>query len=142
MSETVSIEQFIREGGQLVYAVQGTSMLPLLHPGRDLVYVSKADVSSLKRFDVILFRSEDHYVLHRIIRITDHGFVTAGDHNDYTEEVNDSDVVGVMTGLVRDGKKTEITSAGYQICCRGINAVRPFRKAFRRLKRAVSKVIR
>jgi len=58
--------------------VKGSSMEPFLHSDQTIVTLAKVD--SIRRFDIILFKSDiDNYILHRIIHITTKGILTMGD---------------------------------------------------------------
>ena len=62
-------EQLAHGSAQL--PVTGSSMLPMLREGRDLVRLVKAD-GPLDRGEVLLYRRENgQYVLHRLIRMAD-----------------------------------------------------------------------
>ena len=71
------------------YIVLSGSMEPA-YPTGSLIYVQKANPNELKAGDVITFHMSGNVVVtHRIIDITDQGFVTKGDAN----EVVDSFIV-------------------------------------------------
>ena len=65
----------LEEAEYVPLVISGGSMTPFLAPGRDIVYLSKAD-RILKRGDMVLYqRKNGDYVLHRILR-ADHGSYT------------------------------------------------------------------
>ncbi len=112
-----SIEDYLNERGSLTYSNVGTSMLPLLRQGRDL-FIVRAKVSG-ERFrvgDVILYkRPPDSYVLHRIVSLQEDGYVLLGDNCVNREYgIRDEDILGVMTGYVRDGQEHRVTEKQYQ----------------------------
>ena len=66
----------------------GYSMYPVIVPGRDYVYIEKADYGTLKRGDVILYKRpepESIYVLHRIYKVKPDGVYTVGDNQSVCE---------------------------------------------------------
>ena len=77
MSETSTFEEIIEKDGYLVYTCKGFSMMPLLRQHRDLVVISKI-TEPLKKYDVILFKRNGKYILHRILTVKDGAYDTAG----------------------------------------------------------------
>lgn len=71
-----------RAAGGGFAAVSGKSMEPLFHSG-DLVALMKR--SDLKKGDIIVFKTGNTYVIHRIIYVYEHNgymcYVTQGDNN-------------------------------------------------------------
>ena len=64
-----NIERSIKELGYAVVPITGTSMLPLLKEGRDLVELESCSQERLKKGDVVLYKKNDGtLVLHRIIK--------------------------------------------------------------------------
>ena len=104
MSEPVSFEAHLAEHGSLTYTNKGSSMEPLLRQGRDLFTVTKKSSDRCRVGDVVLFRHRGSYVLHRVIRVREDGYVCRGDNAVGTETVPEAEVLGVMTSFVRDGK--------------------------------------
>lgn len=98
-----SIEQTILEQGYLIRETRGTSMLPLLREGRDLVKLTKP--MFLKPGDVVLFkRRETEYVLHRIVKILDNKIYIRGDNCIQTETVDAGNIIAKMECVYRKGK--------------------------------------
>lgn len=116
MNEKISYEEYLDQYGSLTYSNVGVSMLPLLRQGRDLFIVERKGPERCKAGDVVLFRRPpSHYLLHRIVEVRPNDYVTMGD-NCITKEygIRDEDIIGVMTGYVKDGKKHSITETGYR----------------------------
>lgn len=105
MSEPVSFEEYLRDNDTLTYTNVGTSMLPLLREGRDLFIVRRKGSERCKKGDVVLYwHPPDRYVLHRIIDVTEECYILMGDNTVSKEYgIKDSDIIGVMTGYVRNG---------------------------------------
>lgn len=117
MSSPVSFHDYINENGTLTYSNVGTSMMPLLRQGIDLFTVKKKDDELCKRGDVVLYhRDPDKFVLHRIIEVSENGYVTMGD-NTVSKEfgIRDEDILGVMTGFVRNGRYHSTDELGYRL---------------------------
>ena len=110
-----SIEDYLNERGTLTYSNVGVSMMPLLRQGRDLFTVRKKGPERCKVGDVVLYkRPPDKYVLHRIVEVRRDSYVILGDNCVNREYgVTDSDILGVMTGYIRDGKEHSVTEQAY-----------------------------
>ena len=77
-----AIEELLAEGRQAAFTVTGMSMWPFLCHGRDQVIVEACKSEELRKGDIILLRTPlKNYLLHRITKLTDDGFVTTGDGN-------------------------------------------------------------
>lgn len=115
MEELVPLLQLQMEtAGTAALTVTGWSMLPMLHNRKDQVIIAPV-TDRCQRTDVILYRRENgRYVLHRILRCTKEGYILCGDNQFFTEKVNHSQVIAVVTGFVRKGKKYGISHTGYQ----------------------------
>lgn len=87
----------------------GISMNPLLQEGRDnLLLAPLAPDAPLHRYDVVLFRYGDTYLLHRIRKINGDTLVTRGDAINSVETPRRSDVVAILTA-VRNTQTGELT---------------------------------
>ena len=115
MGNGISYEDYLEEHESLIYSVVGVSMLPLLRERKDLFIVKKKGRERCKAGDVVLYRRPpDQYVLHRIIGVRADDYVVLGDNCIAKEYgITDGDIIGVMTGYVRDGKERSVTDAAY-----------------------------
>ena len=114
----ITYEEYLQTYGTLTYKNKGTSMLPLLKQGRDafvIKAVQKTDVC--KKWDVVLFKvGADTYILHRIIRVHDHGYDILGDNCIKMEKNIPRDaVLGVMTEYIRKGKTHDVDYVWYRL---------------------------
>lgn len=113
-----TFEEELKEKGILVYTNVGTSMRPLIRQGKDVMIIKSVDnCCKLKKMDVPLYKRENgQYVLHRIIKVTKDGYVIRGD-NTYSNEygVTDSQILGVLSGVIRNGKEISVNSLGYRV---------------------------
>lgn len=114
-----TFEEELKEKGVLVYTNVGTSMRPLIRQGKDVMIISSLDKlgRNLKKKDVPLYKRESgQYVLHRIIKVTKDGYVIRGD-NTYSNEygVTDHQIIGVLSGVIRNGKEISVNSFGYKV---------------------------
>lgn len=108
-------EEELRVHGSLVCTNVGTSMLPLLRQRRDLLIIGRRPEGRCKKYDVVLYkRPSGQYVLHRILKVRKDGYVLCGDNRRCREfGVPDEWIIGVLTGVVRDGKQIELTGFKY-----------------------------
>lgn len=111
-----SFEEQLNEKGILVYTNVGISMKPLIRQGKDVMIIKRVD-GPLKKYDVPLYKRESgQYVLHRIVGMNTSGYIIRGD-NTYSNEygITDSHIVGVLSGVIRNGKEISVDDFGYQL---------------------------
>ena len=109
-------EEILGKGQTLVYTNVGRSMMPLLRQRRDILIIEPRPSGRLKKFDVPLYKRGKKYILHRIVDVTDTGYVIIGDNNTFYEyDVTDDMILGVLTGFVREGKHHTVTEKGYRL---------------------------
>lgn len=101
--EIQKIEDVLSSNGQYVGPTAGVSMLPMLKNRRDTIVVAKK-TERLQPLDVALYKRGDLYVLHRVLQVTDTGYIIRGD-NCYSDEiVPEEAVIGVLTEFFRKNK--------------------------------------
>ena len=117
----MEIKDFIQAEGYYLGTVVGNSMRPLLRERRDSVLIIPANHPlSLKKYQVILFKMNDNYVLHRIIRIKNNSYVTRGDNNHRVEDVSATQIYGILKGVYIKGRYIDCNSAFYNLYSRTI----------------------
>ena len=100
-----TFEQLLDEKGYIVYTNIGYSMMPLLRQKKDVIEIKRKEPGRCKKYDVVLYKRGDKYILHRILKVLPKGYIIAGDHNTFIEkDITDDRIMGVMTRVVRDGK--------------------------------------
>ncbi len=111
-----TFEQQLEENGVLIFTNVGDSMMPLLRQGRDILIIRKT-TGRLKKYDVPLFkRDTGEYVLHRILKVRPNDYVTCGDNRFQSEGgITDRHILGVLTGVIRDGKEISVTDWRYRL---------------------------
>ena len=110
------IEEQLKRNGRLTYRVTGDSMLPLLRNGTDeAVIAAVTEGQRLKRYDVALYkRASGQYVLHRVLKVKKDSYVFCGDNRYFSESgVTDSQILGVLEYVIRDGKRIEPADPEY-----------------------------
>ena len=113
-----NIERSIKELGDAVVPITGTSMLPLLKEGRDLVELESCSQERLKKGNVVLYKKNDGtLVLHRIIK-TENGefFTVLGDHQfKNAERVNNNQIIAVACGFFIKGRYVNEKTRWYRL---------------------------
>lgn len=113
-AEKTTFEEELERRGNLVYTNVGCSMMPLLRQGKDLMIISRRPAERLKKYDVVLYKKNGKYILHRILKVRDKDYVICGDHNWRREYgITDEQIIGVLTAFVRDGVETPVTDKRY-----------------------------
>ena len=78
-------EEVLNKDHELFFTNVGYSMYPLIKEREDILHIVVAD--TFKKGDIILFKSnQEHYVLHRILKIKKDKFITAGDYNYFKDQ--------------------------------------------------------
>ncbi len=107
-----TFEEILQRDGVLMYRTKGVSMLPLIREGRDLMIVESIHDKALRITDVVLFkRKNGDYVLHRLMWQRNGKYVIIGDNLwDAERWISRSQILGVMTAVVRGGRRIEMSS--------------------------------
>ena len=112
ITKKYKIEDVLSEKGVYIGPTVGVSMLPMLKNRRDTIVV-QAKTERLKALDVALYRRDNDYVLHRVLSVTDNGYIIRGD-NCYSDEiVLENAVIGVLTEFFRKDKHVLCTDEKY-----------------------------
>ena len=128
----------LQAGGTVAFTPHGTSMLPMLRDGEDVVVLKSAEGRRLHLFDVPLYRRDNgQYVLHRVLDFCrDGSYIMCGDNQFAMEKgIRDDQIIAVMTGFFRKGRAYTTQSLFYRLYINFWYYTRPFRRAFRFGKR-------
>lgn len=113
---TTTFKETLFENGYLVYTNKGVSMMPLLRQDKDLMIIEKKKEGQLKNHDAVLFlRGNGQYVLHRILKVREKDYWIVGDNCVSGEYVKEEQIIGVLTAVVRDGKKITVDDRKYRL---------------------------
>lgn len=137
-----SFEEQLDKYGKLIYTNVGDSMMPLIRQDKDLLIIEKPK-GRLKKYDVPLYRRDSgQYVLHRILEVRKNDYVICGD-NRWTKEygITDRHIIGVLTGIVRNGKTIPATDRKYQLYVHIWCGFPPIRFAIR-VKQKIKRMMR
>lgn len=99
------IVSMLNEGHTVTLRLKGFSMRPFLEDGRDKALLKKA-VNPKVGDPVLAEISPKHYVLHRIISISDDDVILRGDGNIGIERCKIGDIKGAVIGFYRKGKES------------------------------------
>lgn len=118
MAQVVSYEELVRRG-HLIVQPNGWSMWPMIQNGRDTVLIEPKD-GRCKKYDIPLYKDKaGRYIVHRIIKVTDNGYVICGDGVYYREyDVTDENIIGVVKGFYRKEKFISVENKGYKLYSR------------------------
>jgi hypothetical protein len=130
--------------GNAASLTEGTSMRPFLKSRRDTVVLEPLSGEGLKRLDVVLYRSGDKLIMHRIIRLCHSRgiLVIRGDNTYKNEYVPESEIIAKMTAFTRKGKCGNVTDPSYRLYSVLWTAIYPLRYPVYQLGRAVKRCFR
>ena len=103
-------EDVLNKDGELYFTNVGYSMSPLIKEREDILHIVQSH--TYKKGDIILFKSkEDHYVLHRILRIKKDKIITAGDYNYFKDQpIIKEQILGLLISIKKkDGKVIDLS---------------------------------
>ena len=90
----------LREGREAVIMPTGNSMLPFIHGGRDRVVLCRRE--SVTVGDIVLVRTGEQYLLHRVIAADGDALTLMGDGNlAGTERCSAAAVIGTVVEIIR-----------------------------------------
>lgn len=103
--QVMTFEELLNKDGAIVYTNVGASMMPLLRERKDLIEIRRKGEECCRKYDVVLYKRGEQYILHRILKVFPNKYILAGDHNTFIDPpVTDEMILGVMTRVIRDGK--------------------------------------
>ena len=113
---SMTFEKLLNENGYIVYTTVGRSMMPLLRDRKDIVEIRKKGPDRCRKYDVVLYKRGNKYILHRILEVLPNGkYIIAGDNTTFLEkDITDDRILGVMTKVIRDGRSINVEDPSYQ----------------------------
>ena len=139
------ISEKLKAGGTVTFTPNGTSMLPMLRDGEDVVVLKGTEGRRLHLLDVPLYRRDNgQCVLHRVIDVCrDGSYVMCGD-NQFAKEkgIRDDQIIAVMTGFFRKGKTYTVDSFLYRAYVNFWYYTRPFRHTYSFGRRKASQLVK
>ena len=129
------MEELIRQlndKGEVVFKAQGYSMQPMLVPNKNVVAIKTID-RPLKKYDVVLFKYNDKYALHRIVKVKDGSYTMCGDFRINCEDnVDRKQIYGILDRFIRNtqhnkDKWIDVDSLLYRLYSRFVVLSKPVR---------------
>ena len=99
--ESVAYEELLQRDGSVITHVVGSSMKPLLHDRQSIVVVEDAGKVPPKKGDVVLYKTNGTYILHRVMKITEKEYLTRGDNTWTIEHIPKEALLATMTQFCR-----------------------------------------
>ena len=125
----------LENGQKANLTVTGYSMMPMLRQYRDAVQLKPTE-GQLQPGEIALYkRDSGQYVLHRVIRLTQEGYLFCGDNQAELEPVRQDQLIAVVTGYLKKGKPCSLETVGYRLYCFGCVKLFGIRKYYIRLRR-------
>ncbi len=141
------LEPFIREaldkGQSFPLLPHGQSMLPLLRPGIDTIFLSPLP-ENIKKGDILLFKREDGtFVLHRVMKYKGDSITFCGDGQTVFEEgIKKEQLIAIVETIFRDGEKIFLPeNKKYLVYKKKILAKKKISFAFYKLKAKIKKYL-
>lgn len=132
----------LQEGGRAKLVVTGSSMLPMLRNGKDIVELIPVS-GYQKKGAVILYRRENgRYILHRIVRADGGHYVCCGDNQYTPEAVEHAQLLAVVDGFTRKGRQIALTAPGYRLYTAAWVGLFPLRRAYIFVRRRLGALCR
>lgn len=143
--DRLKFEEYIEDQGRLTYRNKGVSMMPMLKQGRDSFTVERK-VARAAKWDVVLFRRDGKYVLHRVIAVHPDSYTILGDNCITAEEhVPEADVLAVLTEFTHRGHICQSSNFLYRcyvtLWCKPYHLRIAVKKLVMKLKRLVKKIL-
>lgn len=115
---------------QLKIKPKGRSMLPFLKEARNSVVV-EAPKRPIKKYDIVLYKYNDVYVLHRVMKTGETAYIICGDNSYVLEKVEKENIIGVVTEIISGNRKYSADNVFLKLC---VKAWYGLKKAVRILK--------
>lgn len=106
MIEVKEIEKLLSKDDFVVCNVKGDSMRPFLKEDDKVVIVKNN--RDIKMYDVVLYKRNNKYMLHRVIDKNGDSLIIRGDNNIYKEEVKNDEILGILAGYYNKDEYVEI----------------------------------
>ncbi len=102
-----NFETLLKEDKELTYISNGYSMYPLIKQREDILHIVLLERKPLLG-DILLYKDiNEHYILHRLIKIKKDGtYLLAGDNNYWVDKpIREENILGILKDITKkDGK--------------------------------------
>lgn len=136
------IKARLAQGEQVRILPGGISMLPTFRPERDVIILAPLP-AQLKKYDIPFYRRPGGKpVLHRIVEVGE-TYTCIGDNQFQTEPgITREQMLGIVTGFVRNGKEHSVEEPLYQLYCRFWHHTRKLRHVIKWPKYYLGRLLR
>ena len=100
---TVKIEELLERDGKIMELTVGGSMRPMLKNRSNPIVIERVS-RDLRINDIVLFKRQQKYVLHRIIKHVGDDFIIRGDNCYDNEYVSNGQIIGILSGFYKGDK--------------------------------------
>lgn len=140
MSKERTIEEVLKEDGLFVSTTAGMSMYPMLRNRKDTIVIKPYE-GRLQKYDVPLYKRNETYILHRIVKVLPNSYVICGDNCEQREyDITDTQILGVLTEFYRGDKKVDMQGLGYKLYARIWCATFGLRMCYKKGRHLASKI--
>lgn len=120
---------------------RGVSMLPMLRQGKDTVELSPLP-EQLKKYDLPVYQYPNgKVVMHRVVAVEEGYYLCLGDNTYEYEKILPGQLIGLVSAFKRGGKRIEVKNPGYRLYSRLWVAAFPVRRALRRFKQSLRRLL-
>ncbi len=113
-ASVVNLRTELEKNNVIAFVPSGNSMWPTLKNHKQSVIVERKK-DRLSRFDVALYqRDGGAFVLHRVIKVVNGGYIMCGDSQFALETVKEEQVFGKLMGFYRKDKYIECADPKYK----------------------------
>lgn len=135
----------LRNGHHIRFRARGQSMRPFVHNG-DVLEVQPLCESLIKRGDIVLYASDDHPVVHRVVATREKDcqvyIITQGDASSFPDsETSLNQIYGRVIWVERNGRRMSTDSIVWIVVSRMWISLGRFRTGIFRLNRFVSRLM-
>ena len=136
-----TVESALEKFGTYASVTYGVSMRPLFKTHRDMVILQKPN-KPLEKYDVVLYRIGEKYVLHRIIKLDEERkmCIIRGDNTFKKEYVPKNKIIAVLVSFNRKGKSHTVLDRSYRAYSVFWNAIYPIRYPIHLLRSLLAKI--
>lgn|SRR5690554_70027 len=113
--------------------VKGHSMWPFLKSNKTKITLTKSH--SYKKLDIVLFKYNNKYILHRIIKIKNNNYIIQGDGLISKEVVSKESIYAKVSSYTLKNKTTYTTNKLYLFKVRLWRLLRPIRRVLLKFRR-------
>lgn len=110
------MKEIIKSGRECRLTVTGNSMSPTLKHKRDSVILVSPEKRYVKKGEIVFIqRDSGEYILHRVYKTYNDYFVMNGDNQQWYENVDYRQVIGVAKKIIRNNREISCDNRIYKL---------------------------